>query len=710
MHVNSVEIQGAARAEWYRYRIVDCLATSLSPVPPKTRRVEQRCTLNLSRAETSSRWCGVVVRRGGASSGVVHVTRPWFKITWSVAKSPRVAEQCDVNIQSINQPSRFKVLTLHVAPNKAWTGLDSALKPMVLGTVSEGTGCETILFPKNLNRHIKTYHSVSSYICAICKRTFNRKDSLRRHQSTTHGCPFVQTTPSTSESSSRIRVHRYSEKENAASTSHATNDEEKTRPIKLSNSTRKEVFNCFECGKVFYQRNSLNQHVKTVHASSTSFLCPVCNKNCVTVHGLIRHLKIHTTNGEENVPSTSTVNNPRQMEQYETYFNTLDFTGINFPTPLKDIAKFEKVNEISINVYGLNEENKVFPLLITKRPRGINAAKVFMEVAIKEAEEIEYLYSYKKSMIPLTKEQQDVYDSSSHCHICSGSFTKEDWKVRDHCHLTDSCRFMPSSLEKLVINLKSDQFRNIKSFISEDKVTLLMRKGCFPYDYVSGPEKLNETCLPPKEKFYNRLNDEYITDNDYQHANHVWNAFNIKTLGEYSDLYVKTDVLILSDIFENFRSVCMKAYNLDPVWYYTAPGLSWDSMLKFTKVKIELLMDYDMYLFIEKGIRGGISQCSNRYARANNKFLPNFEPSKPQNFLLYLDANNLYGWAMSQYLPLNDFKWVDFLDVDNIDENGGKGYILEVDLVYPESLHDDHSDLPLAPQSSVPPDVKKRDY
>ncbi|GFW25098.1 uncharacterized protein TNCV_3156011 [Trichonephila clavipes] len=119
-------------------------------------------------------------------------------------------------------------------------------------------------------------------------------------------------------------------------------------------------------------------------------------------------------------------------------------------------------------------------------------------------------------------------------------------------------------------------------------------------------------------------------------------------------------------------SVCMKAYNLDPVCYYTAPGLSWDSMLKFTKVKIELLMDYDMYLFIEKGIWSGISQYFNRYAGANNKFLPNFEFSKPQNFLLYLDANNLYGWAMSQYLPLNDFKWVDFLDVDNIDENGGK--------------------------------------
>ncbi|GFS86630.1 DNA_pol_B_2 domain-containing protein [Nephila pilipes] len=104
----------------------------------------------------------------------------------------------------------------------------------------------------------------------------------------------------------------------------------------------------------------------------------------------------------------------------------------------------------------------------------------------------------------------------------------------------------------------------------------------------------------------------------------------------------------------------MKAYNLESVWYYTAAGLLRDSVLKFTKVKIELLMDYDMYLFVEKGIRGGISQCSNRYSRANNKYLPNFESSQPENVSLYLDANNPYGWAMSQSLPLNDFKWVDF--------------------------------------------------
>ncbi|GFS98931.1 uncharacterized protein TNCV_3529001 [Trichonephila clavipes] len=97
----------AAVAEWYRYRTVACFVTGSSPVPLKTRRVGQRCTLNLSRAETSSRWCGVVVRRGGASSSVVHVTCPWFKITWSVAKSPRAAEQCDVNIQSINQSSTY---------------------------------------------------------------------------------------------------------------------------------------------------------------------------------------------------------------------------------------------------------------------------------------------------------------------------------------------------------------------------------------------------------------------------------------------------------------------------------------------------------------------------------------------------------------------------------------------------------------------------
>ncbi|GFT97428.1 uncharacterized protein NPIL_365611 [Nephila pilipes] len=174
------------------------------------------------------------------------------------------------------------------------------------------------------------------------------------------------------------------------------------------------------------------------------------------------------------------------------------------------------------------------------------------------------------------------------------------------------------------------------------------------------------------------------------------------------DIPIDGNLLAEMDYGENFRSVCMKAYNLDPVWYYTAPGLSWDSMLKLTNVKIELLMNYDIYLFVEKGIRGGISQCSNRYAMANNKFLTNFEPSKPQNFLLYLDANNLYGWAMSQPLPLNNFKWVDFLEVDHIDENGEKGYILEVDLEYPESLHDYHSDLPLAPESSVPLGCKEK--
>ncbi|GFX97570.1 uncharacterized protein TNCV_2841301 [Trichonephila clavipes] len=258
-----------------------------------------------------------------------------------------------------------------------------------------------------------------------------------------------------------------------------------------------------------------------------------------------------------------------------------------------------------------------------------------MEVVTKEAKEIEYLYSNKKPMIPLTKEQQDADASSTHCYICDGPFTKEDWKVRHHCHLTD------------------------------DKVSLLMRKGCFPYDYVSDVEKLNDTCLPPKEKFYSRLNDEDITDDDYQHANHC-------------------------GIIPCTRSFM---------------GLNAETV---TKVKIELLIDYDMYLFVEKGIRGGISQCSNRYARANNKFLPNFEPSKPPNFLLYLDANNLYGWAMSQPLPLNNFKWVDFLDVDHIDENGEKGYILEVDLEYPESLHDYHSDLPLAPESSVLPGYKEK--
>ncbi|GFU20139.1 uncharacterized protein TNCV_2557311 [Trichonephila clavipes] len=220
---------------------------------------------------------------------------------------------------------------------------------------------------------------------------------------------------------------------------------------------------------------------------------------------------------------------------------------------------------------------------------------------------------------------------------------------------------MNSSLDSLAKNVK--EFRETAKYFPKDKLDLVTRKGVYPYDYMDSWEKYEETRLPNKKEFYSKLNEVDISDEDYEHAKTVWKAFDIKNLGEYSNLYVKTDVLILADVMEHFRDVCMDTYNSDPAWYFSAPGLSWDAMLKTTKVRLELLDDYDMILMLEKGTRGGISQCCNRYGKANNKYMNDYNESKESNYLMYLDANNLYGWAMSQCLPYGGFRWGDN-DVD----------------------------------------------
>ena len=272
----------------------------------------------------------------------------------------------------------------------------------------------------------------------------------------------------------------------------------------------------------------------------------------------------------------------------------------------------------------------------------------------------------------------------------------------------DSFRFMASSLDSLSSFLPKEAFSHMRQFFPPDKVELLLRKGIYPYDYMDDISKCNDTHLPPKSSFFNKLNESSITDEEYAHALNVWKEFQVQNLGEYTDLYVKSDVLLLTDIFENFRNLCLTTYKLDPVWYYTAPGLSWDAMLKMTNVRLELFTDYDMLLFVEKGIRGGISQCSNRYAKANNKYLEDFDPEKPSNFLMYFDANNLYGWAMSQPLPISDFSWINEVDITNIPDDSSFGYILEVDIQYPTELHDTHSDFPFTPENTIPPGCKEK--
>ncbi|XP_066157649.1 uncharacterized protein [Euwallacea fornicatus] len=305
----------------------------------------------------------------------------------------------------------------------------------------------------------------------------------------------------------------------------------------------------------------------------------------------------------------------------------------------------------------------------------------------------------KISLLPLNKEK----------YI---SFTIYNSETKLKFRFVDSLRFLNAPLSELVATLTAADLkilRNEFSTISDKTFSLLTRKGVFCYDYLDNINKLKEVELPSKENFFSQLNQEMISDDDYNHAQTVWKAFKIKNLGEYSDLYLKTDVLLLADIFENFRTKCREIYGLDPSWYFTLPGYTWDCMLKFTSCKLRLLKDIDQIMFIENGLRGGISMCSNRYSEANNKFMKNYDISKPSKYLLYLDVNNLYGWAMCQYLPYDNFEWIeDFTNFNiwEISDTSELGYILEVDLEYPSDIHDLHKDLPFCPEHKAPPDSK----
>ena len=276
----------------------------------------------------------------------------------------------------------------------------------------------------------------------------------------------------------------------------------------------------------------------------------------------------------------------------------------------------------------------------------------------------------------------------------------------------DSFKFMSSSLDRLTSNLTAcgecdscglgdclkpttKRLRETSKICGE-KVRLLVRKGVYPYDYMDSLERLNETQLPPKEAFYSKLNKSHISDEAYEHAQKVWSEFDCETMRDYHDLYLKSDMLLLADVFENFRDVCLTNYELDPAWYYTAPGLAWDAALKKTEVELELLSDPDMLLMVEKGIRGGVSSIMHRYSKANNKYMgEDYNPTEPSKYLQYLDANNLYGWAMSRPLPTKGFKWMAEKELQDWNNHT---CILEVDLEYPKELHDAHNEYPLAPE------------
>ena len=253
----------------------------------------------------------------------------------------------------------------------------------------------------------------------------------------------------------------------------------------------------------------------------------------------------------------------------------------------------------------------------------------------------------------------------------------------------DSYLFLNKSLDYLTKTIDDHDRISLKQEFGEENYQLLTKKGIYPYDYFDNIKKYNGQKLPNKEEFFNKINNKNISDEDYEHAKNVFEKFNCENLLDYSILYLKTDICHLSDVFQKFSKFAYETYELDPRHSYTLPGFSWQSMLKMTKIELELISDPDMYLFLMDSIRGGISVCNKKHVIADNKYIN--KNSKNNKYLMYLDANNLYGVSMVQSLPYKNFKWSNNLTLDQ------KG-IYEVDIEIPKELHDKFKDYPLAPE------------
>ena len=265
----------------------------------------------------------------------------------------------------------------------------------------------------------------------------------------------------------------------------------------------------------------------------------------------------------------------------------------------------------------------------------------------------------------------------------------------------DSMQFMNSRLDSLVKNLPDDDFKYLSEEFHGEFLRLGKQKGVYPYEYMDNFKKFSEDKLPDRCSFFRSLKDKRISKKDYLKADDIWNMFKINTMGDYHALYLKTGVLLLADLFEKFIKHSLDYYGLDPCHYFSSPGFSWDAMFKMTRIELDLISDIDMHLFIEKGMRGGICYIAKRHSKANNKYMECYDGSKESKYITFLDANNLYGWTISQYLPYSGFKWLnqketsDFC-LNSISDNSSIGYILEVDHEHPSELHELHNDYPLA--------------
>ena len=250
--------------------------------------------------------------------------------------------------------------------------------------------------------------------------------------------------------------------------------------------------------------------------------------------------------------------------------------------------------------------------------------------------------------------------------------------VNNNLVFIDSMQFMNSNLDTLVMNLSDNDFKYSSQEFNGDLFELVRQKGMYPYENMDSFKKFVDDKLPDRCNFFSSLKHECINEKDYLHAVNILNVFKMNKMGDYHDLYLTTDVLLLADVFEKFINTCLEYYELDPCHYFSSPGLSWDAMLKMTGIELELISDSNMHYFIEKGMRGGISYIDERYSKANDKYMQFYYDKKPSKYITFLDGNNLFGWAMNQYLPYDEFKRLNKkeigkFDVNSIEQNSSNG-------------------------------------
>ena len=211
---------------------------------------------------------------------------------------------------------------------------------------------------------------------------------------------------------------------------------------------------------------------------------------------------------------------------------------------------------------------------------------------------------------------------------------EDTYKNRIEIRYFDSFKFMASFTDNISKDLKTEQFREMSRVFDKD-TNFLMRRGVYPYYNMDSFERFNEKELPPKEEFYSLMNYTNISDNDYEHAHKVWKQFDAKNLVEYHDIYLKANITLLADIFENFEDLCSEIYKLDSAWLYTSPRLRWSALLKKTEITLDLLSDADIKFSIENGIRVGVSMILNRYGKANSKHMENFTSNEESKYITY---------------------------------------------------------------------------